>query len=71
VIFSNVFLADELFIEGAHVVIAPQLPTDHKDPFDRTLAAQRSQVEAALLLTDDPKIRGFGVQIFWWGCILM
>jgi PIN domain nuclease of toxin-antitoxin system len=63
-VYLRVFLADELCIEGAHVVVAPQLPTDHKDPFDRILAAQ-SQVEAALLLTDDPKIKSFGVQTFW------
>lgn len=62
--YLRVFLADELCIEGSHVVVAPQLPTDHKDPFDRILAAQ-SQVEAALLLTDDPKIKSFGVQTFW------
>lgn len=63
-VYLRVFLADELCIKGAHVVVAPQLPTNHKDPFDRILAAQ-SQVEAALLLTDDPKIKGFGVQTFW------
>lgn len=62
--YLRVFLADELCIEGPHGVVAPQLPTDHKDPFDRILAAQ-SQVEAALLLTDDPKIKSFGVQTFW------
>lgn len=62
--YLRVFLAEELYIEGAHVVLAPQLPTDHKDPFDRILAAQ-SQVEAALLLTDDPKIKDFGVETFW------
>ena len=62
--YLRVFLAEELCIEGAHVVLAPQLPADHKDPFDRILAAQ-SQVEAALLLTDDRKIKNFGVETFW------
>lgn len=62
--YLRVFLAEELCIEGAHVLLAPQLPTDHKDPFDRILAAQ-SQVEAALLLTNDPKTKGFGVETFW------
>jgi len=51
-------------IKAAHAMVALQLPTDHKDPFDRILVAQ-SQVEAALLLTDDPKTRAFGVQTFW------
>ena len=62
--YLRVFLAEELWIGGAHARLAAQLPGDHKDPFDRILAAQ-SQVEGALLLTDDPKIRGLGVETLW------
>lgn len=58
------FCAEELFIEGSHCVLASRLPTDHKDPFDRILAAQ-AQVEQAVLLTDDPRVQALGVPTLW------
>ncbi len=62
--YLRTFRAEELFIRGVHCVLAPGFPSEHKDPFDRILAAQ-SQVEQALLLTDDPRIQTLGVATVW------
>jgi PIN domain nuclease of toxin-antitoxin system len=44
---------DELAITSEHAVAIANLPSIHKDPFDRLLVAQ-SAVEGILLLTADP-----------------
>lgn len=44
---------DELAITGEHAVAIGNLPSIHKDPFDRILVAQ-SAIEGILLLTADP-----------------
>ena len=44
---------DELAITSEHAVAIANLPSIHKDPFDRLLIAQ-SAVEGILLLTADP-----------------
>lgn len=42
----------ELYVTGAHAVAVDQLPTIHRDPFDRILVSQ-AQVEGITLLTAD------------------
>jgi PIN domain nuclease of toxin-antitoxin system len=44
--------------------IAGFLPGDHRDPFDRMLAAQ-AQTEGMPLVTADPVFRAFGTQVLW------
>lgn len=46
------------------VRIAGFLPGDHRDPFDRMLAAQ-AQTEGMPLVTADPVFRAFGTQVLW------
>ena len=48
-------------IHNSHLLQVAALPLydDHKDPFDRLLAAQ-SQVEPAILLTTDAKLARYG-----------
>jgi len=45
----------ELAIGSEHVVAIDNLPSLHKDPFDRVLVAQ-AQVEGITLLTSDPVV---------------
>ena len=40
------------------------LPGDHRDPFDRMLAAQ-SQMEDIAIVTDDPAFEAYEVRRFW------
>lgn len=63
----------ELVLEGgfmplpvtqAHALRAGSFQTDHRDPFDRMLAAQ-SQIESLVLVTRDPAIAGFGCSTLW------
>lgn len=51
-----------LSLEHAH--LAGSLPGDHRDPFDRMLAAQ-SQIENVALVTADPVFRAFGTRVLW------
>jgi PIN domain nuclease of toxin-antitoxin system len=44
---------DELAITSEHAIAIANLPSIHKDPFDRMLVAQ-SAIEGILLLTTDP-----------------
>ena len=53
-----------LAISVAHGRLAGRLAGDHKDPFDRMLAAQ-ALIESVPLLTNDPAFAGFGVRRFW------
>lgn len=46
---------EELFVTGEHAVAVADLPSIHKDPFDRLLIAQ-SVVEGITLLTDDRQV---------------
>jgi PIN domain nuclease of toxin-antitoxin system len=45
----------ELAVIGKHAVAAGNLPSIHKDPFDRILIAQ-AMIEGITLLTADPRI---------------
>jgi PIN domain nuclease of toxin-antitoxin system len=57
--------ADELPIRSAHALKAGTLSTEHRDPFDRILAAQ-AILEAARLVTNDHAFSGFpDLDIIW------
>ena len=47
-----------------HVLAVEGLPSIHKDPFDRLLAAQ-ARLEQFHLVTSDPAFRGFGILLLW------
>lgn len=51
-------------ISMAHARLAGSLPSPHRDPFDRILAAQ-SELEGAVLATADPAFRDFNVAVLW------
>jgi PIN domain nuclease of toxin-antitoxin system len=51
-------------IQPAHVFRVPSLPVIHKDLFDRLLIAQ-AQVESLPLITADPEITRYPVQVIW------
>ena len=48
----------------AHVLALENLPTPHKDPFDRLLIAQ-ANVEGAVLVSDDPIFEKYPVKTIW------
>lgn len=54
----------ELRISIEHAVLAGRFPADHRDPFDRLLAAQ-SIVERVALVTNDAAFQAFPVEIAW------
>ena len=54
----------ELPISVAHAVRAGMLPGEHRDPFDRMLAAQ-GLLSGWPVLTWDPQIAGLGVETRW------
>lgn len=47
-----------------HGLRGGSLPGQHRDPFDRLLAAQ-SLIEGMPLMTDDPAFKWFGVECVW------
>jgi len=47
-----------------HVLAAEDLPAHHRDPFDRMLVAQ-GQVERLPVVTHDPQIRRYGIEMVW------
>ena len=48
----------------AHVLALQDLPSHHKDPFDRLLIAQ-ANVEEAVLLSSDSVFAEYPVKLFW------
>jgi PIN domain nuclease of toxin-antitoxin system len=52
---------DPLPIEHSHALRVSALEVDHRDPFDRLLAAQ-SQIERVPLLTADPAFDAYDVE---------
>jgi len=54
----------ELLMSSAHALLAGSWTVDHKDPFDRMLAAQ-SRVERLPLITRDPAFEDFGIDTVW------
>jgi PIN domain nuclease of toxin-antitoxin system len=51
-------------IQMSHALHVHSLPRHHRDPFDRILVAQ-SRVEQLPILTSDPKIAKYGVEVIW------
>ena len=47
-----------------HALHVYTLPRYHRDPFDRMLVAQ-SQIEALSILTVDPQIARYAVNVIW------
>lgn len=65
--WSDLLQADgfqPLAISIAHALRAGSHPAEHRDPFDRLLAAQ-AEIEGAALVTRDPAMAGFGVRVLW------
>lgn len=55
-----------LAVEHRHVLAVANLPPHHSDPFDRVLVAQAA-AERATLLTADPALRPYQVDLLWAG----
>jgi len=53
---------EELAVTGEHVVAVANLPSLHRDPFDRMLVAQ-SIVEGIMLLTADPIVAKYNAPV--------
>lgn len=53
-----------LSISAAHAELAGSFESDHRDPFDRMLAAQ-ARLEAVPIVSVDPALRSFDVDIVW------
>lgn len=51
-------------IGQAHVLALDDLPSNHRDPFDRLLVAQ-AIVEGAALVTADPVLKSYPVDLRW------
>ncbi len=51
-------------IDNRHAVRVAELPNHHGDPFDRMLVAQ-AQVEGVPILSTDPKLRAYDVEVIW------
>jgi PIN domain nuclease of toxin-antitoxin system len=51
-------------IQLSHALHVETLPPHHRDPFDRMLVAQ-SQVEGLPILTSDPLIAQYDVEVIW------
>ena len=57
--------AEELLIRSAHALLAGGFMVDHRDPFDRMLAAQ-AILEGVPLLTDDSAFSAFAdLETIW------
>ncbi|RME47267.1 MAG: type II toxin-antitoxin system VapC family toxin [Caldilineae bacterium] len=61
-LIANAF--DSLPVQMSHALHVYTLPPHHRDPFDRLLVAQ-AQVEDIPLLTADPQIGRYAVQVIW------
>jgi PIN domain nuclease of toxin-antitoxin system len=65
--YHELVLADgfrHLPISHLHCLRAGSYLVDHRDPFDRMLAAQ-SEMEMLKLVTKDPAFRLFGIGVLW------
>jgi PIN domain nuclease of toxin-antitoxin system len=54
----------EVSINSIHSRKAGLFPGEHRDPFDRMIAAQ-GLIEGMKVLTPDPGIRSFGADTYW------
>lgn len=55
---------EELPIEMAHADAVRELPSHHRDPFDRILVAQ-ARVEGLSLVSRDPVLSRYPVSVVW------
>ena len=55
---------DSLSVEMPHALHVSTLPAIHRDPFDRLLIAQ-AQLENLPILTPDPQIGRYDVEVIW------
>lgn len=55
---------ESLSISPSHALVAGLLTGDHRDPFDRILAAQALE-EDLTLVTRDPELAAFGCKVLW------
>lgn len=53
-----------LSIETGHALRAGRMPGEHRDPFDRMLAAQALDADVPILSTDE-KLDSFGIRRIW------
>jgi PIN domain nuclease of toxin-antitoxin system len=53
-----------LSIDAASALREGRLPSEHRDPFDRMIAAQAIAGDL-LVLSKDPKLDAFGVRRLW------
>jgi PIN domain nuclease of toxin-antitoxin system len=53
-----------LNVDATAAMHAGQLPGDHRDPFDRLIAAQALHLGAAVV-TSDPAFSALGVEVCW------
>jgi PIN domain nuclease of toxin-antitoxin system len=51
-------------VRPEHGVMGGLLEGEHRDPFDRLIAAQ-ALIEGMTVLTRDPEIAGFGCEVLW------
>lgn len=51
-------------ISLAHAADVAQLPSHHRDPFDRVLVSQ-ARIERAALVSRDEALRPYGVPLIW------
>lgn len=56
--------AEELPMSVEHALLAGSFAMEHRDPFDRMLAAQAA-IEGAMLVTADPSFADFPVTTLW------
>ncbi len=65
--FNELIIADgfiHLAVAHNHAIKAGGFDVDHRDPFDRMLAAQ-AVIESAVLVTDDSAMKLFRVKLVW------
>ena len=53
-----------MLVHIEHAVRVAELPTMHRDPFDRMLIAQ-AQIEALPIITSDRNIARYDVETIW------
>lgn len=53
-----------LMVSNAHALRAGLLPIEHRDPFDRLIAAQALE-ENLTVVTGDPAFAAFGCKVLW------
>lgn len=53
-------------VEHSHTLAVATLPLHHRDPFDRLLVAQAA-AEGAAVLTADPALAPYDVELIWAG----